>query len=147
MTEDAFSIKVRVYYEDTDAGGIVYYANYLKFCERARTEWLRQAASQQEMLQNEGLGFVVCSIKGKYLSPARLDDELTVRVIPFNLRKLSLSIYQEIYNQRGERLFEFECTLAFMDMRRGKPKAIAPELREFIQARMSEYPQEIGVKI
>lgn len=147
MTEDAFSIKLRVYYEDTDAGGIVYYANYLKFCERARTEWLRGKLSQQELLEREGFGFVVVSIKGKYLSSARLDDELTVRVIPFNLKKLSVSIYQEIYNQRGERVFEFECTLAFMDMRCGKPKVITSELREFIQERIVNYPQHIGVKI
>jgi acyl-CoA thioester hydrolase len=75
------SIRVRVYYEDTDAGGIVYYANYLRFFERARTDWLRAAGiSHQEMAQVEGLNLVVRDCAVQYLRPARLDDLLTVEV-------------------------------------------------------------------
>ena len=74
-----FSWPVRVYYEDTDAGGIVYYANYLKFFERARTEWLRAAGvSQQVMVEQHGAGFVVRSAQIDYHASARLDDDITL---------------------------------------------------------------------
>jgi len=74
-----FSWPVRVYYEDTDAGGVVYYANYLKFFERARTEWLRATGvGQQSMLDDHGAGFVVRSAQIDYHAAARLDDEITL---------------------------------------------------------------------
>jgi acyl-CoA thioester hydrolase len=76
---NAFTILVRIYYEDTDAGGVVYYANYLKFLERCRTEWLRSAGfGQAELLRDTGIAFVVRSVSLDYLKPARLDDLLTV---------------------------------------------------------------------
>ncbi|MCU0940608.1 MAG: YbgC/FadM family acyl-CoA thioesterase, partial [Burkholderiaceae bacterium] len=76
---DAFRWRLRVYYEDTDAGGIVYYANYLKFFERCRTEWLRALGiDQTALVRDAGLQFVVKSIACEYRQPARLDDELTV---------------------------------------------------------------------
>ena len=75
------SIRVRVYYEDTDAGGIVYYANYLRFFERARTDWLRAVGiSQQELARVEGFNLVVRDCAVQYLRPARLDDLLEVEV-------------------------------------------------------------------
>ena len=75
------SIGVRVYYEDTDAGGIVYYANYLRFFERARTDWLRAAGvSHQEMAQTEGVNLVVRDCAVQYLRPALLDDLLAIEV-------------------------------------------------------------------
>lgn len=74
-----FAISVRVYYEDTDDGGVVYYANYLKFLERCRTEWLRSLGHQQGALRAEaGIAFVVRHVNLSYLKPARLDDELQV---------------------------------------------------------------------
>jgi acyl-CoA thioester hydrolase len=82
-TAAAFTWTVRVYYEDTDTGGIVYYANYLKFFERARTEWLRAAGFDQRRLSEEfGLQFVVARIECEYRQPARLDDliEIDLRV-------------------------------------------------------------------
>ena len=76
---NAFSIPVRIYYEDTDAGGVVYYANYLKFLERCRTEWLRVIGHEQaDLLREPGIAFVVRSVALDYLKPARLDDLLTV---------------------------------------------------------------------
>lgn len=73
--------RIRVYYEDTDAGGIVYYANYLRFFERARTDWLRDLGlGQRALLADEGLGFVVRDCTMQYQRPARLDDELAVDV-------------------------------------------------------------------
>jgi acyl-CoA thioester hydrolase len=75
------SIRVRVYYEDTDAGGIVYYANYLRYFERARTDWLRAiGVSHRELARTEGLGLVVRDCAIQYLRPARLDDLLEVEV-------------------------------------------------------------------
>ncbi len=134
MSYEPFSKDFRVYFEDTDAGGIVYYANYLKFCERARTEWLRTSGiSQDKLLQEDKSGFVVYEIKGRYLRSARLDDVLSVKVIPVKLRKLSLGMYQEVYNQRGEKLFEFECTLAYTALVKNKPKAIDASIVEFIK--------------
>ena len=76
---NAFTLPVRIYYEDTDAGGVVYYANYLKFLERCRTEWLREIGHEQgNLLRDPGIAFVVRSVNLDYLKPARLDDELSV---------------------------------------------------------------------
>jgi len=78
-----FQFPVRVYWEDTDAGGIVFYANYLKFFERARTEWLRAAGVEQHQLREDtGLIFVVAATGLRYAAPARLDDLLTITVEP-----------------------------------------------------------------
>ena len=79
----AFSWPARVYWEDTDGGGIVYYANYLRFLERARTEWLRQRGhSQQHLALEEGILFTVVSLEIEYRAPARLDDELEISCEP-----------------------------------------------------------------
>ena len=76
---NAFTIPVRIYYEDTDPGGVVHYANYLKFLERCRTEWLREIGHEQaDLLRDPGIAFVVRSVALEYLKPARLDDLLTV---------------------------------------------------------------------
>ena len=76
---NAFTIPVRIYYEDTDAGGVVYYANYLKFLERCRTEWLREIGHDQaDLLRDPGIAFVVRSVSLEYLKPARLDELLSV---------------------------------------------------------------------
>lgn len=77
----AFRLPVRVYYEDTDSGGVVYYANYLKFMERARSEWLRHLGFEQsELARDVGIIFVVCSAAVDYLKPAHIDDVLEVTV-------------------------------------------------------------------
>lgn len=79
MLEAEFVWRVRVYYEDTDAAGVVYYANYLKFMERARTEWLRALGVEQTtLLAEHGVVFVVRNVTADYIKPARLNDELTV---------------------------------------------------------------------
>lgn len=96
MTE--FSWPVRVYYEDTDSGGVVYYANYLKFMERARTELLRSLGYQQDQLQQElGIIFAVHSASIKYIKPARFNDELNVVTSISSLGKASISFKQSIY--------------------------------------------------
>lgn len=94
----AFTWTVRVYYEDTDAGGIVFYANYLKFFERARTEWLRAAGvSQQEMLHQDGAIFVVKSTSVDYHAPARLDDVLNLTLSIAKLGRASVSFVQQAW--------------------------------------------------
>ncbi|MDQ6685468.1 MAG: tol-pal system-associated acyl-CoA thioesterase [Pseudomonadota bacterium] len=91
-----FSWRLRVYWEDTDAAGIVFYANYLKFFERARTEWLRQRGLGQEALRTGSrIGFVVTESSLRYRSPARLDDEIDVSVVIGHVGQASASIVQE----------------------------------------------------
>jgi len=103
IATSAFQFPVRVYWEDTDAGGIVFYANYLKFFERARTEWLRAAGIEQHQLREEtGLMFVVASTSLRYLAPARLDDLLTITVDPEPAGRASLVVRQRAL--RGDTL-------------------------------------------
>jgi acyl-CoA thioester hydrolase len=93
----AFTWPVRVYYEDTDAGGVVYYANYLKFLERARTEWLRAAGFEQpQLLRDFDVIFVVRTLTIEYLRPARFNDLLTVTVQPERIGRSLLQLGQTI---------------------------------------------------
>ncbi|AVO50467.1 tol-pal system-associated acyl-CoA thioesterase [Melaminivora suipulveris] len=93
---EAFRWPVRIYWEDTDAGGIVFYANYLKFFERARSEWLRALGlSQQRLRELEGGMFVVSEARVRYLAPARLDDELIVTARLASSGRASLTIEQQ----------------------------------------------------
>jgi acyl-CoA thioester hydrolase len=92
----AFRVTMRIYWEDTDAAGIVFYANYLKFFERARTEWLRSLGFGQETLRRDaGIAFVVSETKLRYRRPARLDDVIDVSVAVVHLGQASLEIAQE----------------------------------------------------
>ncbi len=98
-----FTWKVRVYYEDTDAGGIVYYANYLKFFERARTEWLRAIdVGQHELLRDEDAMFVVKNVSADYHAPAKLDDVLQLTLSIEKLGRASIVFVQQAWC--GERL-------------------------------------------
>ena len=92
----AFEFPIRVYWEDTDAGGVVFYANYLKFFERARTEWLRSLGiAQQQLREQTGGIFVVTSAQLEYLRPARLDDQLIVTASLQSSGRASLTIAQQ----------------------------------------------------
>ena len=92
-----FSWRTRVYWEDTDAGGVVYYANYLRFMERARTEWLRTLGfCQRDLASNHGVLFAVTRVRIDYRRPARLDDELSVTCEPRALGAASVSFAQNI---------------------------------------------------
>ncbi|HJV50319.1 MAG TPA: tol-pal system-associated acyl-CoA thioesterase [Noviherbaspirillum sp.] len=98
-----FTWTVRVYYEDTDTGGIVFYANYLKFFERARTEWLRAAGiGQQALAESHRAMFVVKSTAVDYHSPAKLDDELKLTVVVERLGRASVQFIQEAWRVGGE---------------------------------------------
>ena len=119
-----FSIPVRVYYEDTDAGGLVYYANYLKFMERARTEWLRRLGFEQDALSaEEGVIFAVRAVKMDFYKPGRFNDLLQATV---NIRRrggASLTLKQEV-QRNSTTLCEAEVKLACLDVRSLSPRSI-----------------------
>ena len=119
-----FHWPVRVYWEDTDAGGVVYYANYLKFMERARSEWLRALGFEQDELRNAfGVVFVVRRVEIDYVSPARFNEEITVDVSVHEVGRASLSVNQTL--ARGTtRLALAQVTLACVDASRFKPVKI-----------------------
>lgn len=98
-----FTWQIRVYYEDTDTGGVVFYANYLKFFERARTEWLRAAGiGQQQLSESHHAMFVVKSTAVDYHAPAKLDDELKLTVVVERLGRASVEFLQEAWRGQGE---------------------------------------------
>ncbi|RUO32832.1 tol-pal system-associated acyl-CoA thioesterase [Aliidiomarina sanyensis] len=127
-----FSWPVRVYYEDTDAGGIVYYANYLKFCERARTEWLRALGVEQDIWLREGIGFVVRHVALDLRAPALFNDTLRVTVVPSRIRKASIECRQEIYNAAGTLLCVADVKAACVHLNTMKPVAIPGPIIEVI---------------
>ena len=130
---NVFSFPVRVYYEDTDAGGIVYYANYLKFAERARSEFLRALdINQQQILQTEKCGFVVRSCNIEYLASAVLDDVLTVTCKISELGAASAVILQEI-KRENDVLATLEVKVIYMNIETHRPTKINPAIREKFQ--------------
>jgi acyl-CoA thioester hydrolase len=125
--ESSHQFAIRVYYEDTDAGGIVYYANYLKFFERARTEWLREIGINQEVFLQQKLGFVVRKVEMDNIAPAKLDDLLEVSSSIVTLKRASLVFQQQITNQAKQVLCTASIRIACVDLSQNKPCAI-PEL-------------------
>jgi len=120
----AFHWPVRVYWEDTDAGGVVYYANYLRFMERARSEWLRAYGFEQDVLRDaSGVVFVVRRVEVDYLSPARFNDQIDVSVELQELGRASLSVEQTL-TRGATRLVSAQVTLACVDAARFKPVKI-----------------------
>lgn len=115
---------VRVYWEDTDAGGVVYYANYLKFLERARSEWLRSLGFEQTELANrDGMVFVVRRVEADYLHPARFDDELSVVCRLESVGKASLEMVQTI-SREEELLMMARVKIACVGWRDFRPMKI-----------------------
>ena len=134
----SFQFPVRVYWEDTDAGGIVFYANYLKFFERARTEWLRHLGLQQHQLkQDTGGMFVVIDTQLKYHKPAQLDDLLHVTAVMKDKGRASLVIAQQAWrtdpqNQRTL-LCEGTIRIGWVNADQMKPQRIPPSLLELFE--------------
>ncbi|MDQ6974063.1 MAG: tol-pal system-associated acyl-CoA thioesterase [Mariprofundaceae bacterium] len=119
----SFTFPIRVYYEDTDHAGVVYYANYLKFMERGRTEMLRSCGIEQHRIQaDDGVVFVVTEANIRYFLPAQLDDALHVESQIISLKGARLSFLQKIYRDQAL-LTEATIHLACMDLK-GKPKRI-----------------------
>lgn len=128
-----FELPVRVYYEDTDAQGVVYYANYFRFMERARTEWLRSLGVDMVRLQDEERRiFVVAEVNAKFLAPARLSDELTVTARLRRLSRVAFDIEQSIFRGAadGEQLVTAEVKAAYLDADTLRPKRIPTSLFE-----------------
>ena len=127
-TEAVFSWPTRVYWEDTDAGGVVYHAQYLAFLERARSEWLRVRGHGQELLRDRhDLVFAVRAMRIDFRRPARLDDMLQVTVALRQCRGASLVIAQTV-EREGERLLEAEVRVAALSARDFRPRAIPQPL-------------------
>ena len=124
-----FQLPIRVYYEDTDAQGVVYYANYLRFMERARTEWLRSLGIDMLRLQEEERRiFVVAEVRAKFHVPARLSDELVVTAKLLNLTRVSFDIEQKIYRDStdGALLISGIVKAAYLDADTMRPKRVPP---------------------
>jgi acyl-CoA thioester hydrolase len=142
-TDDAalFRWPLRVYWEDTDGAGIVYYANYLRYLERARTEWLRAAGCEQRSLaQREGVVFVVRSLTAQFLRPARLDDALVVVVERLREGPGFIEMTQHIARD-DERLFEAGVKLACVRIDSFHPVRVPRSVRELLAGRSPGRPQ------
>lgn len=139
----SFSYSTRVYYEDTDAGGVVYYANYLKYLERCRTEWLRAAGFDQSALLSEhGIAFMVRRVEADYRRPAVLDDMLRVTLAIQKLGGARLIFLQVVARQGAggpeapvETLLEARVEIACVNMKTGKPMPIP----EWMKARLAAH--------
>ncbi len=127
-------LAVRVYYEDTDSGGVVYYANYLKFIERGRSELLRELGFEQDQLiKQQNIIFAVRSIQADYLSPARFNDLLSVDTQVEKARKASLIFSQKIKDLKQNKvLFKAQITVACLNAQNFKPCAIPSDILEKI---------------
>ena len=124
---DVFEWPVRVYYEDTDAQGVVYYANYFRFTERARTEWLRSlGVDQRRLLDEERRMFVVVSMQADFVSPARFNDNLVVTAGLGNMTRASFDIEQNIYRDsvEGDLLLRSRIKAAFLHADTLKPQRV-----------------------
>ncbi|MFN9771951.1 MAG: tol-pal system-associated acyl-CoA thioesterase [Burkholderiales bacterium] len=131
-----FSIRVRVYYEDTDAGGIVYHATYLRWMERARTDWLRALGERHvELAESTGVQFVVSELAIRYRRPARLDDLLDVDLEVAELRRASLRLVQRTRPAGGgETIADADVRVAVMDRRTGRPAGLPRRLLDTLGA-------------
>ncbi|QGZ41938.1 acyl-CoA thioester hydrolase [Pseudoduganella flava] len=130
-----FTWEVRVYYEDTDAGGIVYYANYLKFFERARTEWLRAiGVGQQELLHEQDAMFVVKNVSADYHAPAKLDDALNLTLVIEKLGRASVVFRQQAWcgsTLLNTALVKVGCVDSALRPR-ALPDAVAERMRAYV---------------
>ena len=130
----AFVWPVRVYWEDTDAGGIVYYANYLKFMERARTEWLRAlGCDQTRMRAHHGLQFVVARANVEFRRPARFDDRLDVDVRVLALRRASVELGQHVRSAGQELLCHAKIRVGCVDTETFRPRGIPISLQQELE--------------
>jgi acyl-CoA thioester hydrolase len=123
-----FEWPITVYYEDTDAGGVVYHSNYLNYFERARTELLRSIGVSQQGLLEQHLGFVVRHVDIDYLIGAKLDQQLTVKTYLTETRKASITFCQELVNSENALLCKAAVKVACIDVSKMKPKAIPNEI-------------------
>ena len=125
-------LPVRIYYEDTDAGGVVYYANYLKFFERGRTEFLREFNIQQDTLLAQDIAFMVKKVDMDCIKSARFNQLLSVTTEVVSQRKASLTFRQKIFDDNKELLCQADTLIACVNLQKMKPTAIPTEIIEVI---------------
>ena len=139
-SQPLFSLPTRVYWEDTDAGGVVYHARYVAFMERARTEWMRGLGYGQETLRaSHGLVFAVRAMRIDFRAPARLDDVLEVTVALRECRRASLVVDQAI-ECGGRRLLDAQVRLAALDAAGFRPRGIPEALHRQLATHVTNNP-------
>jgi acyl-CoA thioester hydrolase len=121
-------LKLRIYYEDTDADGSVYYANYLKFFERGRAEYLREIKISQSDLVKKNISFVVKKLDIDYMKPIHFDDLLNIKTYIKSYRTTSMIFAQNIYHENGDLLCESSALIVFINLSKKKATAIPPEI-------------------
>jgi len=121
------TLDVRIYYEDTDSGGVVYYANYLKYCERGRTEFLRHFGFNQDELMQQNIVFAVRKATIDYKLPARLDDELQVITEIERLKKASV-IFKQTIKRDNDIICQAQVVIACLRAKEFTPMAIPPSI-------------------
>ncbi|WP_293573342.1 tol-pal system-associated acyl-CoA thioesterase [Phaeobacter sp.] len=127
----AHRFALRVYYEDTDMGGIVYHANYLRFIERARSDWVRNLGNDQNAMREAGLIWVVRRIEADYLAPAKFDEDLLVTTDITNVTPARLMLHQQVW--RGETvLFRANVTVVCVNAESGAPLRLPAEIRALL---------------
>ena len=131
MVGSTFVLTVRIYYEDTDAGGVVYYANYLKFAERARTEFLRYIGfgNQQEILEKDRFAFMVRHVEADYKAPAVLDDLLTVSCETIEQTGATVTLLQQIKREE-DILVEIKVKAVYVSLEKRRPMRMPADLIE-----------------
>ena len=130
----SFNWPVRVYYEDTDSGGVVYYANYLKFMERARTEWLRSFSVEQDILRDQfGVIFAVSQVQIDYCLPAKFNDELVVTAKVSRKGRASI-IFEQAVLRKNEILARAKIKIACLDVNLFKPVPIPKEILDKLES-------------
>ncbi|WP_374336402.1 tol-pal system-associated acyl-CoA thioesterase [Methyloversatilis sp.] len=134
-----FSWPIRVYYEDTDSFGVVYYANYFRFLERARTEWLRALGLDQVDMAARGVGFVVRSVQGEYIRPARFNDALEVRSHIASTSRAAVDFAQRLYRD-DELLFAGMVRVVSIDIAKNRPVSLPSAVREALRACLNPSP-------
>ena len=127
MSDKTFEHSVHIFWEDTDAGGIVYHANYIKFMERARSEILRALNVNQEKLREHGQGMIVAKLEISFKRPAKLDDTLTIKTKVALLKRISSEFIQDVY--RGDELITTgRVRVGFVDLATGRPTKMPEEI-------------------
>ncbi|MVO16787.1 tol-pal system-associated acyl-CoA thioesterase [Parasedimentitalea huanghaiensis] len=121
---------IRVYYEDTDMGGVVYYANYLRFIERARSDWVRKLGNDQNAMRDAGLIWVVQRVEADYRVPARFDDELLIETEVLKVSPARLIMGQRVMRDETE-IFRAKVTVACVTAQ-GKPQRLPAEIRALL---------------
>jgi acyl-CoA thioester hydrolase len=142
LLPSAFALPVRVYYQDTDAGGVVFHAGYVDYFERARTEWLRSLGfSVRELAQREKILFIVRELHVRYLKPAVLDDALSVTAAVEHLGFVSFTLEQRVL-RAAELLVHASVNLACVAADELKPMRVPPHVREALEGSMAKQAAE-----